>query len=284
MDARQREDLQAQEQENANLEEGETGSEEQTSDGEGTGEEEEESSEEHGSGSDSEEDEEKTFINQEAVNKAINKQHRRYRDEQRAHQETQRKLEEANKRLAELDKKEPPVVPPVPDPLDPQYSQKMQERDQAIQKLTQYNADQENAQRQVETQQAETQQQQQQSLQKDVQTYQSRIKELGLDAAKNAEAENIVVSYNLHPGVSRFLLQEPNGPLMVQHLASNLDELGDVATMDPYRAVSYLKSTVEPKALKIKPKLSSTPNPIRRVQKGKGTDPNKEFMDGVTLE
>ena len=276
MDVRQKEDLQSQEQENDDLEKGETGSEEEK---------------EHGSESESEEDEdeenedeEPKFINQESVNKAINKQHKRFRDEERAHQETQRKLAEANKRLAELDKKEPPVIPPTPDPMDPQYPEKMKARDDAIKEHTHYEAEQNAAKKQVETQQQEAASQQQQAMQKSIQNYQARTQELGLDPVKNAEAEKTIIGYNLHPGVAGFLLKDPNGPLIVEYLASNLDELGDLATMDPYEAVVHVRTAISPKASKLKPKLSNAPPPLKKPTKGKGSDPNKEFMDGVTLE
>ncbi len=78
------------------------------------------------------ETEPKEKINQEAVNKKINKLYSEKKQaEEKAAKEAGRRAE-LEAQLAELTKTKIPDIPPLPDVLDPEYSKKLQERDEII--------------------------------------------------------------------------------------------------------------------------------------------------------
>ena len=197
---------------------------------------------------------------------------------------TQKALKEAQEKLAELNRAEAPVVPPVPDGFDPQYAEKMAARDKAIADLTQHNADQRAAQQNVQKTREQEFQQKQQQIQSAIEGFARRAKSVGITPEESAQNEEVVIAYGVRPEVAEYLLGEEEGPIIVKYLARNLEVLEKVSTMSPLRASSYLKTKVEPEAIKLKPKATGAPNPLKKVKKGKGSDPNKEYMDGVILE
>ena len=234
------------------------------------------------SGSESESEE--TYINQEAVNKAINRQHKKYRDEQRAHQETQKRLKEYEERLNKLEKAEPPKIPDLPDTFDADYANKIAAREEALREHERYRLQQEALKQRQEAARQEAIRQQNDRIANDVKKYNARVKAFGIPAEENARDEQTLAQFGVSQELAEYLLATEAGPLYVRHLAANLDELASLTSMNPMQTVEYINKVIAPKAENLKPRLSNAPDPVRDPPPGRASDPHSEYIRGVTFE
>lgn len=213
-------------------------------------------------GKDDEEPKEK--INQEAVNKKINKLYSEKKQaEEKAAQETARRVE-LEAKLNELTKTKLPDIPPLPDVLDHEYTKKLQERDAIIR---QHGAA-EHEQKLLEDDKKAAVQAEFETDQKYVKTiiekFDNIATTLKLDKS-SVEKGSAIVGAAL-PGktaLARFLLEADDGPLNVLYLANsdNAEELDKISKMSEVQAAVYIATVVAPKAASLKPKQSSTPEP-----------------------
>lgn len=204
--------------------------------------------------------EEKTQQAQEAANKAINKKHFQYKEEERKRLAAEKELQELRAKL-EQQTSQRPEIPPIPDPYDENYEAKVKARDEAIRQVVVYEAKQE-----VETQrkqQLEEQQRQEQAKQIEsmVTTYNQRAKSLGLDVAEVEKAGDTLVQYGVSQDVANFLLSDEDGPLMTKYLAANPLELERIQSMPPMQAAIALNDSVRKQAAGLKPKQTKAPEP-----------------------
>jgi hypothetical protein len=216
----------------------------------------------------------------EGFKKAIDKQHRKFREEQR-------RADDLAKRLEELETKNQPVindveVPRIPDSWDEDYEAKIRARDTAILQKAQADA--------LKTQQQEAKAKQQQQLQQQkyerAQALQSQFSEngkrLGVDQKVLDDAQNAVVEYGVTPDLANVLLEDPSGPLLVQYLAANPIDLHEIVSADPVRA-GLMLAKVQAKAEALKPKTSSAPDPATTLS-GKATPKKERGPKGATFE
>ncbi len=206
-------------------------------------------------------------VNQEAVQKAINKKHFEA-------QQAKRDLEAANKRIADFEAKQREVevakfsnIAPLPDSFDDDYESKMQARDLQIAQKAQFDAQQAqfNNQQQFEAQQK--QQQKQIDMQTKVQTYATRTKELGIGQDEMQAAGNTVAQYGLSDDLVLHILGDSDGPLITKHLAENPQEGFELASMSPYAVGSFLDG-IKAKAVALKPKTTNAPAPAQKLNAG----------------
>jgi len=207
--------------------------------------------------------------------------------------EERRKRKELEARLADVEKqgqqqKEIVNVPPRPDPFDDNFEAKMAEREKALQRAAQLNAQQqferENQQRQAAAELERIQKQANDNRQK---MYESSLK-YGIDSKNLEEAENRVADFlRMMPGgsdLAMHLVSHEESSLIVNYLGQNISEMEKIGQMNPYQAVAYIENSVRREAAKLKPKLTQTPNPVR-APKAKGAPKKQsEFLDGVTFE
>lgn len=192
--------------------------------------------------------------------KAINKKHWEAKEAQRQAAEYKRQLEELQAKQQSEQNVEP-IVPPMPDTFDDDYEAKIAERDKKLMERAQWNAEQ--TMRQTQQQQLEQQrlEQQQQQIMKSVQTYEERAKGFGIDKQELEQVGNLVSNSGISVDLQVELLNDPDGALIVKHLASDIQSLDQLTRMTPYQAANFINQQIRPKAINLKPKTSSAPPP-----------------------
>ena len=81
------------------------------------------------------------YIKADESQRQVNKQHRKYRDEERARKRVEAEAEQLRKELEDIKAKQEAVeVPPVPDPYSDDFAQKLEERERAISRKAEQDA------------------------------------------------------------------------------------------------------------------------------------------------
>ena len=219
---------------------------------------------------------------QEAVNQIAAKTAERYLKKlEQAEAEKQQYLEQINK-LQPKDQKDPgrPEIPPIPDPFDDDYEQKVTKRDEALRDAAVYDAVMAAKGYQEQTQKQQQEAERQEQLRKDVESYSNRAKRAGISEAELQMAGQIV-SPELSESLVTHILTDDKGPLITKYLAANMDELAKVKAMDPMRAAVYLATEIKPKAAG-KP-ATRPPKPTEPVE-GAGFPEGKIGPPGLVIE
>lgn len=241
-----------------------TGEESTYEEGEETtleGKEEEEENEETGA-SKNEETNDKT-INQEAVQKRINKIHREKKIAEEATGIERNKRIAAEQRLAATQQSNLPKVPPIPDPLDHDYAKKAEYRERVIYAHG-MKAQQERAQKEAsDAASMHAQEEQQKTVAGLVQGFEAAASALKINKATLSESQEVVASYIPGKvGLAQYLLSDVNGPANVVYLAQAAEEMEKISKMDEITAATYIATVVAPKARKLTPKRqSNAPKP-----------------------
>jgi hypothetical protein len=209
---------------------------------------------------------------QEAIQKAINKKHFEA-------QQAKRELEAANKRIEEFEAKQREQmeaqignIPPLPDPFDDDYEEKVRQREELIAKKAQYDAQQSVWQQQQQAQQQQAEKLKQEQLQAQVQAYNARTKELGISPDELQAAGNTVAQYGISDDLTMAILADSDGPLITKYLAANPMELSSLSNMNPLQGAMHIERVVRAKANALKPKPSNAPKPSENLQ-GRGQQP-----------
>ena len=214
--------------------------------------------------------------------KAINKQHRKFRDEERRANALQQELDDLKSKQAPVLPAEPITIPALPDSWDENYEQKMQQRDDAIRQ----NASAQAAKSQREQANAITQQQTQREEVRRTQelqdTFTGNAKKLGVSDQALQQAQDTVVGYGISPEIATAVLQDSDGPLILQHLAANPMELYDLTTGNQFEAGQKWAS-IKSKSAALKPSKTNAPAPATKVS-GSGSPPVKAGPKGATYE
>lgn len=220
-------------------------------------------------------------IDQDAVNKAINKKHFQMKEAERKAEASDKRAGELEARLQKLEQGDEPVIPPIVDQYDEDYEAKVKARDEAIQRKWQFDSQQKTAADQATRTQNEQVQAQQAKVDGLVSEYNDRSVKLGLDATKVESAGNRVVEYGISADLAQFILADPEGPLITTYLAENPLELDRLGKMTPMQAAVRVNSTIREKAAPLKPKVTQAPEPAE-VLNGRGAPEGKEpWLQGV---
>lgn len=204
-----------------------------------------------------------------------------------AQRQAERERDELKTRLEELEKKSRPTledvsIPAIPDSWDENYESKIRERDKAISQKAQVDA----ARLQREESQALQQQQAQRQELERAQSLQSQFsengKKLGVSQQSLLDAQNAVVDYGVTPDLANALLEDDQGPLMVQYLAANPLDLHDIVNSSPVQAGLRL-AEVKAKAAALKPKPSSAPDPATALS-GRAVPTKERGPEGATYK
>lgn len=213
---------------------------------------------------------------QEAVNRAINRQHAKYREQQERADALQEQLD----RLQGSQQEQRPVVPPVPDPLDDDFDQKMQERDDAIKRQWQYDAQQQQRQQQEQQRQRGQLEEAQKAFVAKAVSYKQRADAMQIDPQALQMAGAMVSNYGLSDVITDHILGHDKGPLITQHLAANLNDLEKLGGMDPISAGLFIATSIVPKLSAGKTKTSAPPPP--ETVDGSAAPPTKRGPPGAT--
>lgn len=222
----------------------------------------------------------------EGVQAAINKQHKKYRDEERAHQETKRKLDEYEAQLQELRSAQvnEPVIPPRPDPFDDDFDERLAARDEAIARKAQFDSQQQIiAQAEQQAQQERLLAQQRQAAEQ-TQTLLTNATKHGVKEDDLVQAAQVVGEYRLPQEIINDLMVDADGPLIIAHLAANPVELDNLRSMSVVQAVRTLDGSIRAKANALKQKTSEAPEPPE-ILRGGGTPEEKNTLkSGVKFQ
>lgn len=208
---------------------------------------------------------------QDAANKAINKQHAKFREEERKRIDSDKRAKLAETELAELKANQEKVnIPEIPDSYDEDFESKLQAREEAIRlkatqdAKTQYATDQQTATKNAA---AETEKTRVNNL---ITDYTARISTLGLSADEIRLAGDTVVANGIDGQVAEYILGDEDGPLITRYLSKNpiiQDELRGLSTID---AAMKINSVVRQAAVATKTQASETPDPTEIIN-GSGT-------------
>jgi hypothetical protein len=111
------------------------------------------------------------------------------------------------------------------------------------------------------------------------------------NATKNAispeelqKAAATVSSYGISQDIELAILADENGPLITKYLAGNPQEVEKLSGLSPIQAGVYLATSIQSKAVKLKPKTSNTPEPTTNLTGG-SLKPDDEYpnLKGVTF-
>lgn len=222
-------------------------------------------------------------INQEAVQKRINKAIRERYEEQRKREEAERKLEEATQKLSAFDQKDI-TIPEFPDAFDPNFDQKIRARDEALKQQAMQQAQRDLQQRNAEQARMEKAQKQRDQVTGYVNSMFKNAEQMGIKEADLRQADDTVAMFIKDPGLATFILSQKDAPLIINHLAGNIAELETISRMNPIDAAAHIATSVIPAAQKYRPNLPSTPDPIDiPAGKSKGVK-QSEYLDGVEFE
>ena len=230
------------------------------------------------------EQEQDKFINQKAVNEAINKQHQKFQDEARKAAGLQTELEETKAKLAEFERTSKPTIPDIPDTFDPEYHEKIAIRDKAITDAAAWDVKQATKTATAEAQKKAANDAANATVAEKAQKFRENAIKMGLDAAELQKAEQVVTSYNVSPQVAGHILGQENGPLIVKYLSENLLVLNELTTLSPIDAAVKISTTIAAEAAKLKTGVTNAPDPLDIVA-GKGaSEGDSEYLKGVKFE
>lgn len=204
--------------------------------------------------------------------------------------EKEREAEALRKRLEELEARIPqqgrPAVPDAPDPFalsEQEYRQKLVQRDQAIREAAAYEAQQQALQWQRQQAELERQQRLQERQQEEVKAYADRAIKLGVAPAELKEAGTLVAGYGIDPALVEMILADDHGPLLTKYLAKNQLELERLVQMPVTMAAVRLATDLKSKAVAMKPKVTTTPDPLDSPRNA-GISPKPKGPKGATFE
>lgn len=165
-----------------------------------------------------------------------------------AEREAERLKAELDQVRAQLPKEQRPTIPPMPDPYDEDFNQRVFARDEALRKAAEWDA----RERFMQEQKAQHEHRQQldrmQSLQKTVESYSKRAASLNIDANELALAGQTVGVYGIDESLASHILEHDKGPAITVYLAANPHELETMRAMNPIRAGVYLETVIAQKA------------------------------------
>ena len=228
--------------------------------------------------------EETKLFNQEAANNAFTRQRQelvKYKREAAQLVEDKRKIQE---QLAGFQATSAPVVPPIPDQYDEDFDRKMRERDEAMTRKHTHDNQQESLRLNEQNTKQQTEQQAKDVQQKVVSTFTTRTTEFGLDPNEMDTAANTIMNYGVTDQLADYILKDPDGPLILKHLASNPMQLSELASMDPMSASAKIENVIRAEAQKLKPKQSQTPDPGMIINGNGVPEAIDPLLEGCKIE
>jgi len=216
-------------------------------------------------------------INQDAVQDRINKVTQKRYEAERATKAANKERDDLQTKLDAIEANKPaPTVSEMPDRFDmtdEEFNAALLKRDNERQVLADHNADQKA--RQTASQAAIDKQNEarQEAVNKTSDEYIKRADKFGISRDNLTKASNLVVGYGLSNDVANHIAGHENGPLIVTYLATNPEELSNLADMNPMQAAVHVSNVLSEKAAVMKPKTSNAPDPVVPLG-GNGVDPD----------
>ncbi len=216
------------------------------------------------------------FVSDEQHKERIGVQHKRFRDEERGRVKEKDRADAAEKELEDLKGTQAEVVvTPVPDKYSDNYDADMAERDAAITAKADKDAADATAVAKRKQQDEARQVEADSALNDRVVVFDKNLAGHGLKSDEVKAAAETVIGFGISNEFQDVLLEDPDGPLMVQYLAANPVEAETINGMSTLQRVNHLNTEVRPKALLLKPKTSEARDP-RIVPSGGGAPETKQ--------
>ena len=222
---------------------------------------------------------------EDGVQKAINKQHAKYREEERLKIAAQNEAKELKEKLAAFEAEKGDItIPVLPDPYDEDYEAKITARDEAITRKATQDAQQKNVIEQQNANQEAANKADQEHIQSLINDYDKRIVTLGLDVNTVKSAGNKVIEYGISGDLAEFIMQQDDGPLITQYLAENPIQVDELRNMPIAMAAIKINSDIKQAASAMKPQASNAPAPAETLS-GRGAGEQKNpLIAGATFE
>lgn len=225
------------------------------------------------------------FIALDKHQKDVNVQHKKFRDEERGHHKAVARAEKAEKELADLRAGQAAhEVPPPPDPHSDTYAADIATRDDAIRQQADHDAAVKKAEddqlREKEASAAHTQELQRER----VTQFDANMLTLGLDPVGTKAAADTIIEYGIDRNLEDFILEDPDGPLLVTYLAKNPVELDQLKGLSAYQLSHRLNDEIRAKASLLKPKTSNAPPPPTTVTGGGVPESKESWEAGAKYE
>lgn len=225
-------------------------------------------------------------INQEAVDKRINKLTFERHEEQRKRELIQADYEKAQAEIERLkgSAEESVVIPKMPDPFEDGYEARIAEREAAIRKRGEIDArkayvlqDRERLMK-IEAEEAQA------KVNKSVDNMYKKGLEYGIDRTELTTHENRVAGFIRDASLASYIISHDRSPLIIKQLSSDAEALASIGTMDAASAAAYIATNVVPKTDSLIPKAPGAPAPVE-IPRGKAPGELKDSrLDGVQFE
>lgn len=222
------------------------------------------------------------FIALDKHQKDVNNQHKKFRDEERGRKSAEDRAVKAEQELKDLRaSKEDLTIPDVPDQYAEDYAEQIAKRDAAIKANAEHGAE--------ETRLADEKQRSDAALAKNVEAesaaqvavFDANMVALGCVPTEVKAAADKIIEYGISDGLSDFILEDPDGPLMVQYLEQNPTELEEMNKMTSLSLFNHINSSVRAKAQLLKPKTSGAPDPPITVTGGGVPELKEDWEKGA---
>ena len=174
-----------------------------------------------------------------------------------------------------------PEVPPMPDPFADDFDAKMQQRDEALQRATQWDAVQYLTKQHQDAQRKAKEEAEQAELEKTVTAYQNRARKLGIKDAELQVSGRQVAAVGMAPELVQHVLHDAQGPALTVYLANHIEELDKIGGMSPIGAAIYIETQIKPKLTK---RVSNPPPAPLESVRGSGQREGKLGGKGLVIE
>ena len=217
--------------------------------------------------------------------KAINKQHAKFREEERLKVAAQNDAKELREKLDAIEANKADVtIPPIPDPYDDDFEEKVKARDKAITHRATQDAQKQVAIDQQSASAEAAKKAENERFQLLIDDYDKRIVTLGLDKTEVRAAGDKVMGYGIPFELVEHIADMDDGPLITTYLAENPILVDDLRHMTSMQAAVKINSDIKLAASAMKPQASSAPDPAETLSGRGAGEKQSAFLDGATFE
>ena len=225
------------------------------------------------------------FIDLESHQKDVNVQHKRFRDEERGRVKEQARADGLQKEVDDLKGANAEVVvPPVPDKYSDTFDADMKTRDEALVLQAEQTAATDTAAAKRKENDEVRATEESTAVNERVATFDSNMVTHGLKPEVVKAAVDTLIENGISVSFQDMLLEDKDGPLMVQYLAVNPVETEKINGMSPLSMVNHLNGEIRAKALLLKPQTSAAPDPPIVLDGGGAPETKEDWEAGAVYE
>lgn len=217
---------------------------------------------------------------QDSVQKAINKQHAKYREEERKRLAAESELTKLKNEIAENSKTSEPIVPQMPDQFDDNFDELMAERERRFRERVEYDLRQKLEDEKAQRGKDKLQAKKNDELLSRVSNYSDRALQQGITKEELQSIGSTLQQAGISEDLANFILDDNQGPLLGRYLADNPLELDELRHMPTAQAVIKLHSEVRGNISTSNNNITAAPDPVKGVS-GKPATNSHPALRGV---